>query len=173
MVYCNTLDYKGHRLSYFATNYGTLFLARSLLAVYKGKSYCTSPLQFYIDMSLTVRLPIGGAKPPICMGLKGFQKLFAKKPDSTLEQILISKDIVQGDLPAVEDIMVKMCFNNNGSSVVQIEDDGINSSLLSEVKQLRKDLEQQVTQNRKLQQQIIFLEKKLQMYQQWYFDTSF
>lgn len=171
MIYCNTLDYKGHRLSYFVTNHGTLFLARGLLALYKEKSYCTSPLEAYFDMALTVKLPTGGSKPPICVGLNGYKKLFKDKPDDTLEQILISKGIIQGELPATEDIKVKACYNNNGSCVVHTDDHSLNSSRLSEIRQLREGLAQEIKRNHKLQQEIILLQKRLKIYQHLYPDT--
>lgn len=166
MIKCYTLDYNGQRLNYYKTNYGTLFLARGLLALYKGISYCTSPLDSYIKPEFTVRLPFKGKTAPICVGLKGFQQLFADRPDHILEQLLISKGIVQGDLPVTEDIKVEKCQDNNGSSVVKIEEGPCNSALLSEIKQLRQDLNKALAKNRQLEEEKCALQRRLQKYRE-------
>lgn len=167
MVKCYALDYNGQRLSYYKTNYGALFLARGLLALYKGISYCTSPLQSYIKSELTVRLPFKGKAAPICVGLKGFKQMFADRPDPALEELLISTGIVQGDLPVTEDIKVEECESTSrGSCVIKTDESSVNSAMLSEVKRLRKELADALKRNRQLEDDKKTLQKRLLRYQQ-------
>jgi len=100
------LEYKGTRIRHYLTNYGTLFSVTSLLILLTGKKIPSNLQRYFISDSLTVKLPIGGERAPICTGLKGLQQIFADKPDITLEQIARALNIVEGDLPVTEDIKV-------------------------------------------------------------------
>lgn len=153
MLTCNTIQYKGHRLSYYKTNFGSLFLARTLLAFRKGITYCTSPLQHYVNMALTVKLPIGGVHAPICVGLKGFKQIFADKPDEELEELLISLNIVQGELPVTEDIKVLTTEGNRESSVTKVDDD-FTQKILNELETVKRELTDIKEHNATLQQDL-------------------
>ena len=153
MIACNTVQYKGHRLSYYKTNFGSLFLARTLLSFRKGITYCTSPLQHYVNMTLTVKLPIGGVHAPICVGLKGFKQIFADNPDEELEELLISLNIVQGELPVTEDIKVIAADRNGESSVTKVDND-FTQKISNELETVKGELADVKKHNAKLQQDL-------------------
>lgn len=169
MLTCNTVQYKGHRLSYYKTNFGSLFLARTLLAFRKGITYCTSPVHYYVNEALTVKLPIGGVHAPICVGLTGFQQIFADRPDRELEELLMSLNIVQGDLPVTEDITVFMTKDSNDSSVKKVDTD---KDLTEKLELIKEELRSIKAKNKQLQQDVENLQKQVNRYR-ILFDISF
>ena len=116
-------------------------------------AYSSSLLEYHVNAALTVKLPIGNTRAPICVGLKGFQQIFADEPDAELEKLLISLNIVKGDLPVTEDIKV---FNTQHACKLPDTQD------VSEVlKRVKTELQSIKAENKKLRQDIKKLEQQL------------
>lgn len=152
----NTIQYKNHRLSYYKTNFGTLFLARSLITCKNGMAYSSSLLRYHVNAALTVKLPIGSSRAPICVGLKGFQQIFADEPDIELEKLLISLNIVKDDLPVTEDIRIINTQHTWNLPDTQDVSEGL--------KRVKKELQSIKAENKKLRQDIEKLEQQLKRY---------
>lgn len=101
------INYKGTDLIYHETDKGTLFSGRSLFILrYPWLCYNSKALKTKISPHLIV--PLTSWKNTVnCVGLQGVQQLFADKPDPELERLLISLNIIQGDIPYSGDIR---CF---------------------------------------------------------------
>lgn len=159
MIKNYTLDYKGFRLVYYKTNYGSLFSARRLLALNRGRERFSNYITNYISPELTVKLPFKGTRAVTCVGLKGFQQIFADCPDEVLERMLMLTGIVTGDLPAAADIKVEGYHDNTQDT--EIKDSFSSDVMVSEIKQLREQFHMMSEEIKKLRKEMLTFRQQL------------
>lgn len=100
------LTYKNKQIRFIETNKGNLFSIKNLVNVLWPFS-CT--YYQYVSLHNSLLIPIPDKSSNFrCTGLTGFREIVADKYDSfkDLEDLLISNNIIQGDLPAAETLRV-------------------------------------------------------------------
>lgn len=163
MIKNYTIEYKGFRLTYYKTNYGSLFSARRLLALNRGRERFSNYIDNYISPELTVKLPFKGTRAVTCVGLKGFQQIFADCPDEVLERMLMLTGIVTGDLPAATDIKVEGCqdITQDNTQDRKTKDSFSSDVMVSEIKQLREQFHMMSEEVKKLRKEMFTFRQQL------------
>lgn len=155
----NFFMHNGFKITYVKTNYGNLFIARTLISYLKGQERSVWQTDKYVHPTLSVKLKDGGKTAPICVGMKGAEQIFADHMDYSLFQKLKLHNIYEGELPYAEDIkLVRMqtkVVSDNDVYILRSKD-----SFESQLNNIQQQLLSLREENEQLKKRIVDIERQ-------------
>ena len=159
VTHINFFMHNGFKITYVKTNYGSLFIARTLISCLKGQERSFWQIDKYVHPTLSVRLKDGGKTAPFCVGMKGAKQIFADHMDYSLFQKLKLHNIYEGELPCAEDIKLVRIL----TKVVPDNDiciPGSKGSFESQLNNIQQQLLSLKEENEQLKKRIVDIERQ-------------
>lgn len=164
--------HKGYKVTYVKTNYGSLFVARTLIALLKKNAQSFWDVKKFVSPGLYIKLNQEGPKAPVCVGLQGAKQIFADCFDYELFDKLKQCNIWTGELPCADDIkIVERFLRKRGKSYCNSEQCQENLQIPSirlELDDIKKQVKNLISENEQLKKKMSDIEQQTRIHQALY-----